>query len=54
MIIRTILFILNSEYSVSDGLLENTIIIKDDENIRVVYCDTECITAMKIECGEPF
>lgn len=54
MIIRTILFILNSEYSVSDGLLENTIIIKDDKNIRVVYCDTECITATKIECGEPF
>lgn len=38
MIIRHRLFILNGEFSVSDELFENTmIIIKDDKDIRTVY-----------------
>lgn len=41
MIIRHRLFILNGEFSVSDELFENTmIIIKDDKDIRTVYCAT--------------
>ncbi len=54
MIIRHRLFILNGEFSVSDELFENTmIIIKDDKDIRTVYCATGC-TTLEIECGDPF
>ncbi len=55
MIIRCMLFILNSEFSVSDELFENTmIIIKDDKDIRTVYCATGCVATLEIECGDPF
>ncbi|SUF55665.1 Uncharacterised protein [Salmonella enterica] len=55
MIIRDMLFILNNEFSVSDELFENTmIIIKDDKDIRAVYCATGCVTTMEIECEHRF
>lgn len=55
MIIRHRLFILNGEFSVSDELFENTmIIIKDDKDIRTVYCATGCVATLEIECGDPF
>lgn len=48
MIIRHMLFILNSEFSVSDVLFENTMIItKDDKEIRAVYCATGCVPHQK-------
>lgn len=48
MIIRHRLFILNGEFSVSDELFENTmIIIKDDKDIRTVYCATGCVPHKK-------
>lgn len=55
MIIRHMLFILNSEFSVSDELFENAmIIIKNDKDIGAVYCATECVTTLEIECGDSF
>lgn len=55
MIIRHMLFILNSEFSVSDELFENAmIIIKNDKDIGAVYCATGCVTTPEIECGAPF
>lgn len=48
MIIRHMLFILNSEFNVSDVLFENTMIItKDDKDIRSVYCATGCVSHQK-------
>lgn len=48
MIICYRLFILNGEFSVFDELFENImIIIKDDKDIRMVYCVIGCVLYQK-------